>query len=40
MTDIREVLQEDSHSRMYKVYDCIVVSEKIVMSCLQYITHA
>ncbi len=37
---IHEVLQEDSRSSMYKVYDCIIVSEKIVMSCLQYIAHA
>ncbi len=25
---IREVLQEDSHSSMYKVYDCIIMPEE------------
>jgi hypothetical protein len=32
---IREVLQEDSRSSMYKVNDYIIVLEKVDMSCSQ-----
>ncbi len=32
---IREVLQEDSRSSMYKVYDYISVLERVDMSCSQ-----
>jgi hypothetical protein len=32
---IREVLQEDSRSSMYKVYDYIIVLERADMSCSQ-----